>query len=181
MSEHFLMLAAQINQQSQSALIGYLTDLAINGATKLTIAISSPGGNVVSGVTMYNSLISMPYEIVTHNIGNVDSIAVVIFLAGARRLANPASTFMFHGAGFDGNANERLEESNLRAKLDTLIANHKTISEIISTRTSLNLADCMKLFEKQETKDTGWASSLGLINDIKEFRLPVGSNVKHLL
>jgi ATP-dependent protease ClpP protease subunit len=64
---------------------------------------------VVAGITMFNVLLAMPYEIVTHNIGNVDSIAVALFLAGKRRLSNANATFMFHGVGFDSNLAERLE------------------------------------------------------------------------
>ena len=36
---------------------------------------------------VYNAMIAMPYPIITHNIGNVDSIANVIFLAGGTRYA----------------------------------------------------------------------------------------------
>ena len=102
MSEHFLMLSASINQATSNTLTGYLVDLLTNGATKLTIAISSPGGNVVNGVTMYNTITSMPLEINTHNIGNVDLIANVIFLSGHTRTANRNSTFMFHSVGSIG-------------------------------------------------------------------------------
>jgi hypothetical protein len=91
--------------------------------------MNCPGGNVVSGIAVYNAMIAMPYPIVTHNIGDVDSIANVIFLGGNERYACPGSTFIFHGVGFSGNANERLEEINLRAKLDSILADHKRIAE----------------------------------------------------
>ncbi|MGB8314056.1 MAG: ATP-dependent Clp protease proteolytic subunit, partial [Aestuariivirga sp.] len=101
MSEHYLYFSAGVDERVQNQFISYLVELQGAGATKLTIAMSSPGGNVVAGITIYNALISMPFEIETHNIGNSDSIATVIFVAGKRRFANPTATFMFHGVGYD--------------------------------------------------------------------------------
>lgn len=180
MSEHFLFLTSEINQNSCNVLTAYLTDLLATGAQKLTIAISSPGGNVVNGVTMYNTIKAMPYEINTHNISNVDSIANVIFLAGKNRIANQCSTFMFHGVGFNGNANERLEEKNILEKLDTIRSEHKRIATIISDHSGLSFDSCMGLFEKQETRDARWAVENGLATGVDEFRLTNG-NVKYLI
>jgi ATP-dependent Clp protease protease subunit len=93
MSEHFLMLTSEIHQAACNTLTAYLVDLHVAGATKLTIAISSPGGNVVNGITMYNTIKSMPYEINTHNISNFDSIANVIFLVGKKKNRQPKLYF----------------------------------------------------------------------------------------
>jgi hypothetical protein len=40
------------------------------------------------------------YQLVTHNVGNVDSIGTVIYLAGEERFACPQATFMLHGVSF---------------------------------------------------------------------------------
>jgi ATP-dependent Clp protease, protease subunit len=180
MSEHYLVFTAQINQISTNALSAYLVDLQRVGAKKLTIAISSIGGNVINGITMYNHLIAMPFIIDTHNIGNVDSMANAIFLAGAVRRANETSTFMFHGVGFEGNANERLEEKNLLEKLDTIEADNKRISKIISAHTSLNEKQSLGLFKQQKTRDAQWAKDNGFISEIVDFKLPTGGDVKYL-
>ena len=181
MSEHYLYFSAGVDQRIQNDFVAYLVGLQIAGATKLTIALSSPGGNVVAGVTIYNTLISMPYEIETHNIGNSDSIATVIFLAGKKRFANPTATFMFHGVGFDGNAAERLEEKNLLEKLDVVKSEHKRIASLIEAGSKIKAADCVKLLENQSTRDAVWAEAVGLIGGIKVFSVPQGANVKYLI
>ncbi len=180
MSTHFLMLTAEINQNTCNVFTAYLVDLLASGATKLTIAISSPGGNVVNGITMYNTIKSMPYEINTHNISNVDSIANVIFLAGEHRVASPTSTFMFHGVGFNGNASERLEEKNILEKLDIIRSDHRRIATIISDHSTLTFDACMELFKQQETRDASWALKNGLANEIGEFTI-AGGTVKYLI
>ena len=39
----------------------------------------------MSGMTLYNTLRAMPFELITHNVGNVDSIGNAVFLAGDLR------------------------------------------------------------------------------------------------
>jgi ATP-dependent protease ClpP protease subunit len=51
----------------------------------------------MDGFAIYNLLQSLPYEVHTHNIGAIQSIANVVFLAGDRRTAAPESSFMLHG------------------------------------------------------------------------------------
>lgn len=181
MLEHYLYFSAGVNPDVQNQFIAYLVELQIAGATKLTIALSSPGGNVVAGITMYNALISMPYEIETHNIGNSDSIATVIFVAGKKRFANPTATFMFHGVGYDGNADERLEEKNLLEKLHMIKAEHVRIASLIETGSRLKSEECVRLLEQQSTRDANWAKSVGLIEEIKTFHVPQDGNVRHLI
>ena len=42
----------------------------------------------MEGVAIYTTLRALPLDLTTHNIGNVDSIGNIIFLAGARRYAS---------------------------------------------------------------------------------------------
>lgn len=88
---------------------------------------------------------------------------------------------MFHGVGFDGNANERLEEKNLLEKLDTIMSDHNRLSKLMSSKTSLSVEDCMELFKLQKTRDADWAKSSGFVDDIADFRLPSAANVKYLV
>src|SRR6266536_1225344 len=49
--------------------------------TTLYFALSSPGGSVAAGITLYNLLRGLPVHIVMHNTVSVDSIATVIFVS----------------------------------------------------------------------------------------------------
>ena len=71
------------------------------GTDHFYVLLSTPGGQVTSGLTVYNFLRSIPAKVTMHNIGNVDSIGNAIFLAADERFACAHSTFMFHGVGFD--------------------------------------------------------------------------------
>jgi len=168
----YAIFTAEVNPTSANNLVTFLLAQAAAGITRLTLAMSCPGGHVVSGITIYNTMLAMPYEIITHNIGNVDSIANVIFLAGKERYACAASTFMFHSVGFNAIANQRLEEKNLRELLDSVQADHKRICEAIAARTKIPIEEGIKLFNEQRTRDAMWAKSTGVIADVREFSFP---------
>lgn len=67
---------------------------------RLTLFLSSRGGDVVSGLAIYNAirLLACPVRIV--NMGQVGSIAATIYTAGHERLAMPGSNFFLHAAWF---------------------------------------------------------------------------------
>lgn len=180
MSEHTILFGVAITPESAKALSRLLVQLHQAGAKRVTVAMNSPGGNVAAGVSLYNALRAMPFDIVTHNIGNVDSISNVVFLGGRERYVCPASTFMFHGVGFDCVANQRLEEKALRGMLDMVLADQQRMSKIIAERTGLSVDACMDLFREQTTRDATWAQKHGVVTDVKGFALPASGDVKVL-
>ena len=183
MADHYVFFGAEITPASANNFIQLLLGLIPQAPDHVIIAMNSPGGGVVPGISMYNQMLAMPYPIITHNVGNVDSIANAVFLGGAERYACSAATFMFHGVGFNGNANERLEENNLRAKLDTVLADHRRISGIIAARTQdrIGVRSGMTLFKQQRTRNAQWALDNGLIMAIRDFTLPAGAGVHFLV
>jgi hypothetical protein len=46
------------------------------------LLLSTPGGSVMNSLNILHVLIGLPFELITHNVGNVDSIGNAIFLAG---------------------------------------------------------------------------------------------------
>lgn len=88
---------------------------------------------------------------------------------------------MFHGVGFDGNANERLEERNLLEKLDVIRSDHKRISSIIAQKTSLSIHEAETLFKQQSTRDATWSVKNQFADKIDEFKMPAHRNIRHIL
>ena len=111
----FISFSAEVNQDTAENLMGVFAQRLNQGTKDFYLLLSSPGGNVINGVTIYNFLKSLPINLTTHNIGIVDSIANVVFLAGKTRYAVKNSSFLFHGVGFDVNQ-ARFEEKNIKAQ-----------------------------------------------------------------
>jgi ATP-dependent protease ClpP protease subunit len=75
-------------------------EIARHKIKRLTVLLSSRGGDIASGLAIYNSirLLTCPVRII--NMGQVGSIAATIFTAGNERLAMPGSNFFLHAAWF---------------------------------------------------------------------------------
>src|SRR5437660_794178 len=115
----YVSFSADINPTTTEGLLGVCAQLANNRVQEVYLLLSSPGGSVMHGMNAYNVLRGMPFKLITHNVGNVDSIGNVIFLAGQERYACDNATFMFHGvAAGIGSGQTRMEQKELRERID---------------------------------------------------------------
>lgn len=83
----YVSFSAEINVGTTEALIAALAQLASQGVPNVYLMLSTPGGSVMHGITLYNTLRAFPFALTTHNMGNVDSIGNAVFLAGETRYA----------------------------------------------------------------------------------------------
>ena len=173
---------ADINPTTAQSLIAQCAALVNDGFRKITLLLSTPGGTVREGMAIYNALRGFPVTLTTHNIGNVDSIGNVIFLAGETRYACPNTTFMFHGVGQTLNAKTRLEQKDLTEKLESIKADNERIAEIIKKRSNFQDAgEVSSLFLQSRTKDVDYAKSRGIIHEICDVSIPEGTPVCQLV
>jgi ATP-dependent Clp protease, protease subunit len=180
-TEVYVSFSAEIMPQSTEALIALLAQQAVLGVPKVTLLLSTPGGSVMNGLNLYNVLRGFPFHLVTHNVGNVDSIGNAVFLAGAERYACPHSTFMFHGVGFDAIPGTRFEEKMARERLNGIVADQKRIASVIQQHTSLGANAVRALFREMRTKDAAYAVSCGIVNEIRDVNVPAGVPVYGLV
>jgi len=138
--------------------------------TTLYFMFASRGGQVTAGVTLYNFLKSLPVKIVMHNIGAINSIANVIFLAGEERYASPHTTFLFHGV--TSTLNGSLSLPQLNEIRDSIHKDHNTIAGIVCDNTKITDPEIKKLFEQGETKDVQFALEKGIIHEVKVAQVP---------
>src|SRR5208282_3839681 len=93
----YVSFVRPINWDTVTPLLNACNQIVNSGAQQLCLLIGSPGGQVDPGFAIYNQLIGLPIEVITHNISCVDSMANVVFLAGSKRRACTNATFLFHG------------------------------------------------------------------------------------
>jgi len=154
-----------------------LADQINTGETEIYILFSSPGGSTQHGITLYNFIRSLPAKIIMHNIGIVDSIANVIFLAGEERYAVPHSSFLFHGVGFNIHGPARLEEKELKEKVTIIERDQNLISGIIAERVGLPIEEVRKFFLEAQTKTPDEAKQMNFIHEVKEAQIPKGQKI----
>ena len=113
----YISFSAEINQNTTETLRSAMGDCVNAKAEQVYLLLTTPGGSIVNGLNLYNVLKGMPFELIAHNVGSVNSVGNTIFLAANRRYAVPNATFMFHGVGFSFSQGQRLEERAMREKL----------------------------------------------------------------
>jgi len=181
MTRVYISFSAEIVPNTTETLIAVLGEQANKKVDEVYLMLSTPGGSVMHGMNLYNVMKAFPFKLITHNVGNVDSIGNAVFLAGEERYACPQSTFMFHGVGFDAVAGQRLEEKLLREKLDSLLQDQLRIGAIIGDRTKLDDGQIGDLFRETRTKDANYALSVGIVHDVRDVNIPLGSPVISLV
>jgi len=168
---------APVMDASINALMNAVDQKMKEGISRFTILISSPGGSVFHGLSAYNYLKGIPAEIITHNFGSVDSIGVVIFCAGTRRLSVPQARFLLHGVSVGFRQNEGLEEKQLEERLKGLRIDMENIAKVIAANTNKKVDDIISAMLERTTLNPEQARSWGLIHDIIGGLYPSGSEV----
>ena len=142
----------------------------------LYLVLSSSGGNVVAGLTMYNFILALKnqVEIIVHNIGSVDSIALVPFMAGDKRYSNPHTSFLLHEMTWTLNSATYTDAQLLDYIQRNKINSQKT-SKIISSKSSLTEKQVINLYKKGESKDETFAKNKELVHDVKILEIPKDS------
>lgn len=171
----YISFSAEVSQHTTETLIAVVADGVQKGMKTIYLLLSTPGGGVMQGMTIYNVLRSLPIKLITHNVGNVDSIGNTIFLAGEERFACQHSTFMFHGVGFDIVSPTRFEEKMLRERTNSIMADQARIGSVLSERTKLKTDDIRNLFLESVTKDPAYALNAGIIHGIRDVKVPNGA------
>lgn len=178
----YVSFSAEVSPHTTEALLATCANLANQGTKTVYLLLSTPGGSVLNGITAYNVLRGLPFKLITHNVGSVNSIGNVIFLAGDERYAVPGATFMFHGVGFDIQQGTRLEEKTLVERLDSIRADQAKIASIINDRAHFsNHDEIARLFLQAATKDTAYARQRGIIHEIRDFQAPPGAPIQQLV
>jgi len=170
----YISFSAEIIPITTETLIAAMSNCANKRVKQVNLLLSTPGGSVMHGMNLYNLLKGMPFELTTHNVGNVDSIGNALFLAGQKRYACPSSTFMFHGVGFNSGNNQRFEEKYVRERLDGILNDQSRIGTIIANNTKLREEEIAALFREATTKDARYAIDNGIIHEIRDVYIPKG-------
>jgi len=177
----YMTFSAEINANTTEALIAALAQAANQQVQQVYLAFSTPGGQVIHGMHLYNVLKGMPFDLTIHNVGSVNSMGNAVFMAGDQRYATTDATFMYHGVGVNLPADTRLEEQFLRDRLDSILADQKRMGSVIARHSNLSDGEVAELFLRQQTKDVTWAVDKGVINEIRDFKLTPGNPVVSLV
>jgi ATP-dependent protease ClpP protease subunit len=176
----FIWFSAPVDQGTTDTLMNALVNAYTQGIREVHLLISTSGGAIMNGMTLFNFLRGLPINLTTHNVGNVDSIGNVIFLAGCRRLACAHSTFMFHGVAFNTTTSASFGEQALSELLANVKSDQRRIANLIVERTQLEAEAVNAMFARAATKSAEEALACGIIHEIRDVQIPADAVVASL-
>jgi len=160
-----------------NALMTSIDQKMKQGITNFIVLISSPGGSVFHGLSAYNYLKGLPATITTHNFGSVDSIGVVLYCGGSKRLSVPQARFLLHGVSINFEQGANLEEKQLEEKLKGLRIDIENIAKVIAANTGKSVKEVTDAMLERTTLNPEEAKSWGLVHGIESELFEAGSEV----
>ena len=133
LNERIVFLGTPIDDQVSNLIVAQLLHLESTDPDKgVSIYINSPGGDVYSGLAIYDTMQFIKPEVTTLCFGIAASMGSLLLTGGAKgkRLALPNSRILIHqpSAGFEGQAADieihAREVLALRERIDQVYADH---------------------------------------------------------
>lgn len=109
----------------------------------------------------------MPATIITHAYGVIESIALLIFCAGSKRLATPQASFLLHPVATHFSKNTEFEASDLQTRLASLANDATTISNIIAETMQTSADNTLALMNAATRLTANDALAGGMIHEIR--------------
>jgi ATP-dependent Clp protease, protease subunit len=177
MKEVYIRFMAPVNPQSTDTLFKAIDNAIAQKMERINLLISSPGGSVFHGLSVYNYLKGAPIEVFTYNFGSVDSIGVVMFCAGKRRFSVPHARFLIHGVRFNIGGNNSFDEKQLEEYLKGLQIDQRNIAQVIADTTEKPRDKVENDMNNRTTLNPDEAKAYGLVHEIKSELFPVDANI----
>lgn len=168
---------SQVNDVSVNALMDVIDKKMKQGQREFILLISSPGGSVFHGLSAYNYIKGIPAEILTHNFGSVDSIGVVLYCGGRKRLSVPQARFLLHGVSTHFTQPISLEEKQLEERLKGLRIDIENIAKVVSANTGKKIDEIISAMHDRTTLNPEEAKEWGLVHEIKSELYPLNAEV----
>lgn len=133
LEERVIFLSGPITSEVANLIIAEILYLAArNPSQDIKIYINSPGGMVVAGLAIYDTMQHVECDISTICIGMAASMATLLLAAGApgKRFALPNAEILLHqvAGGFEGTASDieitARQVLKLKQKVNEILAKH---------------------------------------------------------
>jgi ATP-dependent protease ClpP protease subunit len=107
----------------------------------------------------------------------VDSIGVVLYCGGSKRLSVPQARFLLHGVSINFDQGTNLEEKQLEEKLKGLRIDIENIAKVIAENTGKSVKDVTNAMLERTTLNPEEAKRWGLVHEIESGLFEAGSEV----
>lgn len=165
LEDRIVFLNGEINDQTANLIIAQLIYLEGKDPDKdIMMYINSPGGSVVSGMAIFDTMNYIKCDVSTICVGLAASMAAILLSSGAKgkRIALPNSEVMIHQplGGFEGQA------SDIKIHADHMMRTRKLINKILAENTGMPIETIEKDTDRDNFMSAEQAKKYGLIDAI---------------
>ena len=161
-----IFLTDAIDSKSSAELIKQLMYLEKQGDNEITLYINSPGGEVISGLAVYDYISAMKAPVRTVCIGAAASMGAIIFLAGQKRQMLHHTRLMIHDPSFSHNDIGGKKPHEIQYELDKLNEAREALAKIVAEKTGKGVDEIYKLTADDTYYNAEEAVEFGLATEI---------------
>lgn len=165
LEDRIIFVNGEINDQTANLVIAQMIYLEGKDPDKdIMMYINSPGGSVVAGLAIYDTMNYIKCDVCTICVGMAASMAAVLLSSGAKgkRFALPNSEIMIHQplGGFQGQA------SDIKIHADHIMKTKKLLNKILSENSGADIEKLEKDTDRDNYMSAEEAKKYGLIDKI---------------
>ena len=165
LEDRIIFLNGEINDQTANLIIAQLIYLEGKDPDKdIMMYINSPGGSVVAGMAIYDTMNYIKCDVCTICVGMAASMGAILLSSGAKgkRFALPNSEIMIHQplGGFQGQA------SDIKIHADHIMKTRKTLNRILSENSGVPIETIEKDTDRDNYMSAEEAKKYGLVDKI---------------
>jgi ATP-dependent protease ClpP protease subunit len=176
-TEKYAAFVDHITEESVGLALTQIDELVEDGVGRVVLAIQTEGGEISSGMRLYERLRQAPFELVTHAVAEVSSMGIPLYLAGEIRRAGPQCQFSFHRPAITVAAEQALDVPTLNALRAALETDEQRTRTVYEDRTPLSGAEIDALKETEAVLGAEEAVGHGIAHEVEPFALPPGQSL----
>lgn len=158
---------------------------AAHGGTvfdELYLLMSSEGGSIEDAISMYHLLEMLRVKVITVNMGQIASAAMLPFVSGRERWASDTSYFHLHNLSWTYDRPQTLHHIQMVDHANIIDKERELYRAILKENTKITDADfdTLKLFDQPSVHDASFAEEKGIIDHIGLPVLPAGTPILNI-
>ncbi len=167
-----IVVIGEINEKKVLYIQNSLAELYLSGSPDILVIISSKGGSVDCGLSIYDLLTLYPGKKTAVVTGEASSMASVILQACDKRFGTANASILVH------NIRRRLTLDDLRDKrrlgeiIEDMEKVQNKIYDIVTKKSGKNLEQIKEKYEKDEPMTVEEAISFGFLDGVWDKPLP---------
>lgn len=156
------------NQSSAEIIFQMLSMEKENSKEDIYLYINSPGGSIVDGLAIYDTMRFIKPDVATVCIGQASSMGAFLLAAGTKgkRSALPHSTILIHQPLTGGNSGGYQQQTDFEILASRLLKTRNTLEHILSENTGQTLERIHKDSERDYYMTASEALEYGIIDTI---------------